>query len=169
MEIIYRHFETLPSTNDWAKAHLSSFSREALHVISSDCQTSGRGRYGRKWISPRGSNLYATFVFFSETAEPVAITRLLALTAAALFPFECQLKWPNDLLVNGKKIAGILCETSSDAIIIGIGINVHMTAEELAQIDQPATSLQLETGRDYSVKELLHDLSGRFASELAVV
>ena len=56
-----------------------------------------------------------------------------------------RLKWPNDLLLSGKKVCGILCETTEGWVVLGIGLNVNMDAEELAQIDQPATSLLIET------------------------
>ncbi len=64
MELIRRHFETLPSTNEWAKAHLSSFDPIQLTLVTADTQTAGRGQYGRVWLSPPKSNLYLTFCFF---------------------------------------------------------------------------------------------------------
>ena len=172
MEIIYRHFDSLPSTNDWAKTHLETLSREALTVITADNQTQGRGRYGKRWISPAGKNLYATLVFFAPTPDPVEITHLLALTTAQILQdkgITVQIKWPNDLLVNRKKIAGILCETAGDqGIVIGIGLNVNMPPESLALIDQPATSLFWETGTLQEIHPLLYTLAEQFCTDLTL-
>ncbi len=170
MEIIYRHFESLPSTNDWAKTHLNTLSREALTVISADTQTQGRGRYGKRWISPAGENLYATFVFFAPTPDPIEITHLLALITSQILQEQgitSQIKWPNDLLVNRKKIAGILCEAVGDqGVVIGIGLNVNMPSESLILIDQPATSLFCETGVPQEIPPLLCTLAEWFSADL---
>ena len=170
MEIIYRHFDSLPSTNDWAKIHLETLSRAALTVITAVTQTQGRGRYGKRWISPAGENLYATFVFFTPTQDPVQITHLLALSTSELLQekdITAQIKWPNDLLVNRKKIAGILCETVADqGIAIGIGLNVNMPIESLALIDQPATSILCETGAIQEIHPLLCTITERFSTDL---
>ena len=170
MEIIYRHFDSLPSTNDWAKTHLENLSREALTVITAVTQTQGRGRYGKRWISPPGENLYATFVFFASTQDPAQITHLLALSALQLLQekgITTQIKWPNDLLVNRKKIAGILCETvGNQGIVIGIGLNVNMSLESLGLIDQPATSILCETGAVQEIPTLISCLAERFSTDL---
>jgi len=173
MEIIYRHFTTLPSTNDWAKANLATFEQTALTVISTDEQTAGRGRYNRLWIAPPGLNMSLTFVFFRKEPDPLALTRLLAETASQLLlekGVESHIKWPNDLTVNQKKIAGILCETSHDsqttAVILGIGMNVNLTQEHLSVIDQPATSIFFETGKTFKISSLIKDLAENFASAL---
>lgn len=170
MEIIYQHFESVTSTNDWAKAHVDSFPLKALTVVTAETQTQGRGRFGRRWASPTGENLYITFSFFASAADPVEITHLLALTASQLLEekgVNTQIKWPNDLLVKRKKIAGILCETVQDQwIIIGMGLNVNMPTESLAQIDQPATSLLCETGVLHAIDPLITQLSQQFAANL---
>lgn len=172
MEIIYRHFTSLASTNDWAKKHLDTFSRDALTVITAETQTQGRGRYGRRWVSPAGVNLYTTFLFFADSPDALSLTHLLALTTAQLLETKniaAQIKWPNDLMVHRKKIGGILCEITADhGIVIGIGLNVNMAPEECARIDQPATSLLCETGSSHEIAPLLQDLAIRFASHLKI-
>jgi BirA family transcriptional regulator, biotin operon repressor / biotin---[acetyl-CoA-carboxylase] ligase len=178
VEIIYRHFACLTSTNDWAKAHLNSCPRDKLSIITADSQTAGRGRYGRRWVSCYGSNIYATFVFFEESHDQIKceksglrLTHLLALSASSLLQIlgvATQIKWPNDLVVEQKKIGGILCETTADATLLGIGINVNMTPVQLSTIDQPATSLLCQTGVSHSVPSLVKALAEQFASDLVL-
>lgn len=171
MEIIHYHFDNISSTNDWAKAHLQEFERGKITLVTSEAQTGGRGRYGRSWASPEKLNLYASFCFFMEEdkAEPLVLTKILALSTAKTLK-ECgvlaELKWPNDLLVNGKKIAGILCETALEGVVIGIGLNVNMPEELLKSVGQPATSLLLETGKLWDVGEVLESIKKHFVSDL---
>ncbi|NGX60751.1 MAG: Bifunctional ligase/repressor BirA [Chlamydiae bacterium] len=163
MKIIHHHFEILSSTNDWTKENLASFSQDCLTVVSSDEQTKGRGQFGRNWVSPPQKNLYVTFCFFpkGEMHEPLTYTHQFAHAIAKLledYGIHCHVKHPNDLFVEGKKIGGILSETSQGAVLIGLGLNCNMTKEELAHIDQPATSLLTETGLPHSPQELLTHL-----------
>jgi BirA family biotin operon repressor/biotin-[acetyl-CoA-carboxylase] ligase len=175
MEIIHRHFESLGSTNDWAKEHLSFITSKSLLLVTADEQISARGQFGRKWISPRGQNIYASFAFLShEHYEPLNFTHILAISAARTledFGVTCRLKWPNDLLVGRKKIAGILCETvplAQLAIVIGIGINVNMKLETLQTIGQPATSLFCETGKHHELQKILGGLQDNFSRDLVL-
>jgi BirA family biotin operon repressor/biotin-[acetyl-CoA-carboxylase] ligase len=176
MEIIHKHFESLTSTNDWVKGHLKTFPKEALLLVSADGQTAARGQYGKRWVSPPGENIYATFGFFlDEREDPLRLTHLLAISTARTLDalgIKCHLKWPNDLLINNKKIAGILCETEDFypylGVIIGIGLNVNMPQERLNTIDQPATSIFIENGQAHDCHTLLHTLSKTFASDLSL-
>lgn len=168
MEIIYHHFELVTSTNDWAKTHLATFPPEYITCISADFQTQGRGQYGRHWVSPPGVNLYISYAFFLEQ-EPLVLVHLLAHSVKSVLEelgISVRVKQPNDLFVGSKKIAGILCETiqqpNSPGVVIGIGLNVNMTAEDLQKIDQPATSLLAETGNTHDLQTLLHSISNRF-------
>lgn len=129
-----------------------------------DRQTAGRGRRGRTWESPAGSNIYMSILLRPEITPDKAsmLTLVMALSVAegigqCMSQSECpvlQIKWPNDIIINGKKLAGILTEMSSQIdyinhVTIGVGINVNTTdfPEEIAQT---ATSLQIECG--HSVK-----------------
>lgn len=111
------HFDTLESTNKTA------LTLPPDTVVIASCQTGGRGRYGRVWESPRG-NLYLSAVVrdFHERTPLLAFVAGVA-AAAALEEFSVALKWPNDILLDGKKLAGILLERGEGKIIIGIGIN----------------------------------------------
>lgn len=168
-------FDTLPSTNEWAKAHLDTFSREGLTLISAASQTAGRGRFGRTWFSPPHLNLYATFCFFiePEKEDSLALTHVLALCVAKLLENEGllpTLKWPNDILIKGKKIAGILCETLKHgdklAIVIGLGLNINMGEKWLGGVDQPATSLLLETQKEWDIGQIKEQLTTSFWEDL---
>ena len=134
-------------------------------VFTADFQTAGRGRLDHKWLSPPGTNLMMSVVLSVEGLAPdhVATLPLVAGLAVAKAVRELvaadedarrktrdvQLKWPNDVLVGGKKIAGILCERHGDNVIVGIGVNVNQTAfppeianraTSLAQVAPPVVS-----------------------------
>lgn len=176
MEIIYKHFTTLSSTNDAAKGLLKEVPLGVLLLVTADEQTAGRGQYGRHWVSPKGENIYATYAFLAEkNHNPLSLTHLLALsTVHALkeWNVECQIKWPNDLLVKGKKIAGILCETCQFAthtgILIGIGLNVNTSKEDLEKIGRPATSLYVETGEHHTPSYVLTEMTHQFSADLTL-
>ncbi len=136
-------------------------------VVAAREQTDGRGRQDRRWHSAPDTNLY--FSLFLETGAPLiqipsltmavalAITDMLAARGIRAAP-----KWPNDVLVEDRKICGILSERVETAtrhgIIIGIGVNVNMSTDEAAQIDRPATSLLIETGQAGTVPQVLEEL-----------
>lgn len=164
------HFPTIDSTNAYAKRNISSFKKEHLALITADEQTAGRGRYAKTWHSPKGENIYATYVFFSkDEIDQVNLVQLLAKAAVETlkhYQVMATIKWPNDLLVNGKKIAGILIEVMDDCVIMGIGLNINMTENSLIHIDQKATSLFLETGVQYSTKDVLDLLTKHLLSLL---
>jgi len=177
MEIIHYHFKTLPSTNDWGKDHIQEFSPQHLTLVSSDAQTEGRGRYGKRWLAPEGLNIYASFCFFIDEnqRDPLSLTHLMAISAIRVLEergIRCQIKWPNDVMVNHKKISGILCETipldNRFGVVIGIGLNVNMTKDLLQTIDQPATSILAETGNETVVGEVIHALKTYFSKDLSI-
>lgn len=125
-----RLHERIGSTND--EAHrLALEGAPSGTVVCADEQTSGRGRQARRWYSPPG-NLYLSLLLRPEVAQPrvTELTFVTALavadTADALLPraVRASLKWPNDVLVKGAKIAGILLEQAGDALVIGIGLNI---------------------------------------------
>lgn len=158
------YHETLPSTNDLAKELGAQGSPHGTLVVA-EGQTRGRGRLGRDWLSPPGAGLYVSLLLrpplppwempqLTLTAA-VAVTRAL-IRAAGVTP---GIKWPNDLLLHGKKVGGILTEmeTESDQIrhlVVGLGLNVN-TAAFPAELQDLATSLALETGRAFSRLKIL--------------
>jgi len=119
-------------------------------IVGADEQTAGMGRHGRKWISEPGAGLYVSMVL---AAKPVPVI-MLALGLATRQAIGCgDIRWPNDVLINGKKCAGVLAQLESDTIIAGIGINVSQT-QFPADLETPATSLLLE-GVNVSREDLL--------------
>jgi BirA family biotin operon repressor/biotin-[acetyl-CoA-carboxylase] ligase len=174
-KIHYLHFDTLDSTNTWAKKNAETLDPDHLTCITALEQTAGRGRFNRKWISGRGQNVIAT-LFFTLPQEARILANLgqvLSLSCAAVLEkkgFSPKIKWPNDLLLSGKKVAGILCETASFkerlAIILGIGINVNLPEELLATIDQPATSLAQQSGKTWDLNQILEPLVTQFTIDL---
>ncbi len=169
------HFASIDSTNTYAKQHYGTFAPDEITCITADQQTAGRGRYQRKWVSPPGGNIYATFYFRlpAQTRHLGSLAQIIAYSYASLLlreGFQPKIKWPNDILLNGKKCSGVLCETVFQKemvdIFLGIGINVNLDAATAAQIDQPATSLAIETGKRWDQKEILKKLQKQFALDL---
>lgn len=138
-------------------------------VMAARDQTAGRGRYDRVWQARPNRDL--TFSFLMRTTVPdlqlMSLTMAVALAIAdhaELHGVAARTKWPNDVLVGDRKIAGILAEKYSarqeeqTTIVVGIGLNVNLTGEEAAGIDRPATSLFIETEREYQVEFVLNEL-----------
>ena len=142
------------STNRWAMDEAGRGAPAHAWYVA-DEQTAGRGRLGRAWFSPPGRNLYASCVLRPRLtpaqAPQVALAAALgARRALAACGVDAGIKWPNDLQVRGRKIAGILCEVQAEperisAVIVGVGINVALTAGELGpDLKDIATSLRIE-------------------------
>jgi len=177
MDRIEINLETVDSTNEYAKRNYLSFAPHKITCITAEEQTAGHGRWQRKWISPKGGNIYATFYFqlplqtpqLTTLAHVMAFSLSQVLIEKGLHP---KIKWPNDVLLNGKKVSGVLCETvfekTAVCVFLGIGINVNMPKDILAQIDQPATSLAEETGRLWNQREVLDRLKSQFTKDLAL-
>jgi BirA family biotin operon repressor/biotin-[acetyl-CoA-carboxylase] ligase len=156
------------STNDDVAALAREGAPEGLW-LRAEGQTGGKGRQGRAWLSPPG-NLHASTLVRLQPGDPPAPT--LALVAAVALhetvrPYApaARIKWPNDLLVGGAKLAGILLERQGDAVIVGFGVNLAHHPEDL---DRPATSLQPPVAPDPFLKRLAADFAiwlGRWRTE----
>jgi len=169
------HLDLVDSTNTYAKQHCGSFPKGQITCVTAEEQTAGRGRFQRKWVSPKGVNIYATFYFTlpANTRDMVSLSQVMAFSLASLLIKEGlkpKIKWPNDLQLNGKKVSGILTETQihkdSVAIFLGVGINVNLDQDSADQIDQPATSLLIETGKKWDKSGFLHQLQKQFIEDL---
>jgi BirA family biotin operon repressor/biotin-[acetyl-CoA-carboxylase] ligase len=148
--------ESAGSTQDVATQHLAAGDLYGA-VLALD-QVSGRGRFDRKWVSSPGDSLAVSFVFraYADHPQPHLIGMAAAIAAAGAL--NCQLQWPNDLVVEGRKLGGILTELSTDSRgrkipIVGVGINLNQTVfpEEIAD---RATSLKLIDGGVYDAREI---------------
>ncbi len=162
-----RYYPVLDSTNIKA-GQLAQEGYPHGTLVVADRQEAGRGRRGKGWSSPSGLNVYMTLMLKPKIAIGNAsmLTLVAALAVAQAIRRQAQLeagiKWPNDIVLSGKKVCGILTELSVqidyiDHLVIGIGINVHNESfpEEIAQT---ATSLFLETGRHFSRAKVIEDV-----------
>jgi BirA family transcriptional regulator, biotin operon repressor / biotin---[acetyl-CoA-carboxylase] ligase len=138
--------------------------------LRADTQTGGKGRHGRSWVSPPG-NLHASTLVRLIPGDPspptlalVAAVALDQLVTAYVDAGRAMLKWPNDLLVDGAKLSGILLERSGDAVVIGFGVNLAHHPEDL---DRPATSLAAVCTSAPEPGLFLADLADSFAHWLA--
>ncbi len=169
-----RKYVYLKSVNS-TSTYLADMDREnAVHgtIVAADQQTAGRGRMDRTWHSPPGENLYFSVLLLPELI-PAKAPQLALVTAAALirvlkkrFPgLYPGVKWPNDILVQGRKLAGILCEMKTEMndihrVIIGIGINVNSTIGSYPQeLRESAISLLDATGSISNRQELIADIA----------
>jgi BirA family biotin operon repressor/biotin-[acetyl-CoA-carboxylase] ligase len=145
------------STNQLAQQLAAEGAPEGL-VVLAETQTAGRGRMGRRWESPAGVNIYCS-ILLKPRIPPRQAPQLTFLSAVAtaevlneLYDIDARVKWPNDILVGGRKIAGLLNELSAEteqihALVLGIGINVNMSSEQFPdELRYPATSLKIDTG-----------------------
>jgi BirA family biotin operon repressor/biotin-[acetyl-CoA-carboxylase] ligase len=158
--IIY--LDTVPSTMDVAHLYGKEPNSNGLVVLAEE-QTAGRGRFSRSWVSPKYQNLYASVLLQSTepTLKYMSIATSLAVSKALekVTSLHPQVKWPNDLTINGKKIGGILVEQVYSAGeqsygIIGIGLNINMDPADYSEIAESATSIRAESGRIFS-RELI--------------
>lgn len=165
------HFvDAIDSTNRRLTAMAEDGAPEGS-VLVADSQTGGRGRMGRTWFSPAGANLYVSMLLRPPVPPQQAPSLSLAVGVAAaralraLLPrLPVRIKWPNDLMLNGKKLGGILCEMRSEPdrvhyVVVGIGLNVNVAAEQFPPgLHDGAVSLKMATGRDVSRPQLLAEL-----------
>jgi BirA family biotin operon repressor/biotin-[acetyl-CoA-carboxylase] ligase len=141
--------DTVSSTNDVLWQHLNQ-TQQTKTVCLTETQTAGRGRQGGHWHSPNSGNLYLSLMWPFSAEMPcnglsIAIGISLINTLKAEGINDLQVKWPNDILVNRKKLAGILVESrigKTQNVVIGIGLNFKLPLSTQTQIDQPTTSLQ---------------------------
>ena len=155
------------STNDDAKNFLSEQS-SLLSIHASEQQIAGKGRNGKKWISPKGKNIYLSIGWLSNLKYSqldglsLAIGTILASSLNKFTQNKVGIKWPNDLLIEKKKISGILIETidinNQVGVVIGIGINVHMSKEEGKEIDQSWIALDEVTDSINNRNEIIGDI-----------
>jgi BirA family biotin operon repressor/biotin-[acetyl-CoA-carboxylase] ligase len=158
-------FQETTSTNDVA-ARLARGGAQEGAVVFAEAQTKGRGRLGRAWISPPGKGLWFTVLLRPDFA-PQGATQLTVAAATALCRaitlqtgLATEIKWPNDILIRGKKIAGILTEMRAELdhlqeVLLGIGMNVNLEKADFPpSLHRAATSLRIETGQPVNRAEL---------------
>lgn len=169
------HFEQVTSTNDIAWAHVGEEKNHGLMVVA-DEQTAGRGRRGDAWVSPPGSALYMSILLHptQPLRRPVKLTIWAGLGVCSVIEktlsIKPQLKWPNDVLIEGKKVCGILTEQRQEWFVVGAGLNVSVPVQHFrtAGIHQ-AASLQDFTEQKINRSELLLSLCSEWDQFLTLL
>lgn len=159
-----RYFDSIGSTNDEALAWAATGAKDFSLVIA-DEQTRGRGRLQRTWHTPKGSALAISLILKPDEITKPHLSRTVGLAAVSIadslltMGLSSQIKWPNDILLNQKKVAGILVEsvwsgTDVDSLVIGMGINVYKSSKPPEDsLKFPATSIEDELGKEPPSRE----------------
>jgi len=164
------HYPTTPSTMDAAKQAIREGAAEGT-VIIADHQTAGRGRLGREWLSPLDSGILLSIILYPKLEQLPRLTIAACLAVAQSIEkvsgLEPTIKWPNDVLIAGKKVSGILIESDAHGdrvnyAIVGIALNVNLDPTTIPEISETATSLKQMLGRKVSRREVLIVLLGEF-------
>ena len=167
----YFFLEEIDSTNKYAKEHIKELSDKT--VVYTYNQTNGRGRLNRKWSNLGEDNIYASIVLkpsgqmqevYSNLTQYLCVVLAQTFEEYGVIP---NIKWPNDIQINSKKISGILAEgvnegTKLSGLVLGFGINLNTKIEKISQINQPATSLNIETGKNIDKEIFLTKLLDKF-------
>ncbi len=172
------HLKKVGSTNDFGLQNIDWLKDKT--VIFADLQTKGKGRNERTWLSEK-NNLFVSLLLKPEydIKKRNTLNSLIHYSAVVLarvldkkYSIKPKIKWPNDILVGGKKIAGILVESvvqgdCLQGVIVGIGVNLNCSQNQLEKIDKPATSLNLLLKKEISRDKFLEHLVGEFFSQYA--
>lgn len=171
----FLYLDEVDSTNLYGKKNMDNLSDKT--VISARRQTNGRGRLNRSWLDLGDGNLFVSIVLkpsdkfdekFANLTQYLSVIICKTLEQYGLSP---EIKWPNDVLINGKKIAGILSETvmqgqNFKGLVLGFGINISAQKEDVVRVqDKAVTSLSLEIGRPADREKFLKDLLNLFFQE----
>jgi len=158
------YFDTLESTNNYAK-EIAIEEAEGTTIVAEE-QTKGKGRLGRTWLSPKGKGIYFS-VILKPKFSPMEVAKITLLGAAAVnralddLGIKSSIKWPNDIVIGGRKVCGILTEMSSELsminyVVMGIGINANFDQADIPlELQDKATSLKLKNGKNINRRELL--------------
>lgn len=164
--------DSVDSTNSEAKRRAPE--RSEGTIILSEEQTAGKGRQGRQWTSPRGKGIWLSLILKPDI-DSQKVPQFTQIAAAAICMalekkgiIKIEIKWPNDILVKGRKFCGILTEMQSrgktvDHVVLGIGLNVNMNRQDFPEeLQHQATSLFLETGQIWERPQLIAEIINEF-------
>ena len=166
----YTHFKEIDSTHLFTKKQRSAVLQGELLIVSADHQTGGIGRRKDTWYGERGSSLLVSYGFLRKEAMPHALIFVLAgalcrfLEEEGLSP---MIKWPNDIFLSGKKVAGLMEDVQDDFIVLSFGMNVNEESSFFYRHGLQATSLFLEKKVPFHVKSLLTSITDTFCTLLA--
>lgn len=165
------YYNSIDSTNNKAKE--LAFEVEEGTILIAEEQLQGRGRLGRNWASPNGKGIYMSIILKPEV-DPMKVAKITLVGAAAVnralaeLGIKSEIKWPNDIIIQGKKVCGILTEMNCELnminyVIMGIGINVNSNEEDIPEdLKDTATSLKLATSKLINRKILLSSILNHF-------
>lgn len=165
------YLENIDSTNLWAKNNIETLDDKT--VVFAEAQTQGRGRLQRTWVDLGKGNLFMSLVLkpgenfdecYANLTQYMSVTLCRVLEEYNIKP---EIKWPNDVLINGKKIAGILSEASVRGskfrgLVLGVGVNLNADEKDFVKIDKKVTSLNLELGKTINMTEFKNKLVSEF-------
>lgn len=165
------YLENIDSTNLWAKNNIETLDDKT--VVFAEAQTQGRGRLQRTWVDLGKGNLFMSLVLkpgenfdecYANLTQYMSVTLCRVLEEYNIKP---EIKWPNDVLINGKKIAGILSEasvrgTKFRGLVLGVGVNLNADEKDFVKIDKKVTSLNLELGKTINMTEFKNKLVSEF-------
>lgn len=165
------YLENIDSTNRWAKGNIETL--EDKTIVFAQAQTQGRGRLQRTWVDLGKGNLFMSLVLkpgenfderYANLTQYMSVTLCKVLENYGLNP---EIKWPNDVLINGRKIAGILSEASIKGakfrgLVLGIGVNLNAEEKDFVKIDKKVTSLNLELGKTIDMIGFKDELASMF-------
>ena len=176
IDFTYRRFARIESTHRYLMQNGDNFPHGT--IVVADFQEQGRGRLGRTWISPEGTSLLFSMLLKPEIqgAQISQLCHVMSLACAEALKclgVSTLIKWPNDLTINGNKIAGLLSEASFDNTavkfaVLSAGINLNQTTEDLSKIERPATSCFIETGKKYDKVEVLNTITEEFSKYYSI-
>lgn len=171
-------FNIIDSTNSYL-LNRTADGLQSGHTCVAEYQSQGRGRRGKQWVSPFGSHIYMSFYWPLEEGMSAAMGLSLVAGIAVseclheLYGINAQVKWPNDIYIEGKKAAGILVELEgqnydNSHAIIGLGLNVNMPQQSESAIDQPWTDLSKHTDINIDRNQLVAQLIGKLSEKLTI-
>lgn len=164
-------FKKLNSTNDFSKSNIDNL--QNFDVVSTDSQTSGHGQWGRVWFDIGSENIYLSIIlkpdfdFKNLYSEIVRYTAVCICETFVEYGLKPNIKLPNDVMINGKKISGILAEAVTKGetlkgIVVGVGINLNASTNNYKKIDQPVTALNLELNQKVDKNKFMDLFLNRF-------
>ncbi|MCL1902538.1 MAG: biotin--[acetyl-CoA-carboxylase] ligase [Alphaproteobacteria bacterium] len=152
-------FDKIPSTQEYAHELIAKGAAADKTIILAAAQSAGRGRFRRKWVSHHG-NLYVSFIYKMPERMPTLSYAVACAVAETLISFglKPQIKWPNDILIDSKKIAGILIEYSKNFVIIGIGVNIKSNPTVAENITTKTDNIKPGIEIDAMLSELMKQM-----------
>lgn len=163
--------DAVGSTQAVAREHAARGAPEGTVVVAKS-QTSGAGRMGRSWVSPVGG-LYMSFILRTKLVKPELVTLVAAVAVAhgikEATGLTSTIRWPNDILLKGKKLAGVIAEAESmrgeiDQIVVGVGVDCNALPSGVRALQEETTSLASELGRGVDVPDVMHSILGSFSA-----